>query len=290
MTSVAGAAALQLAAAVERRTNQQLKIEVYPSGQLAKEREAIDGLANGVIDLAIYSSSFLEPLFPRFQVFDMPFLFKDLTTGFRVLDGPVGSELLAELETKGIVGLGYGIAGRKELSTTNRAITVPDDMKGLRFRIVSGPIYVATYQALGAVPVTIDLAETYAALAQHTVDGIDVSLDAFTTGKYYSIVKHVALSNHVLSVMPLMASKRKVDALPPPLQKILREEGKAVIPYWRAQQAKRIIDDVAILKANGVAFTEIQYPLFRRAVDSVYDLIRAKLGSDYLDRVLRAAS
>ena len=103
--------AVQYAAAVNRRSNGQLKIEVYPSGQLAKEQESIDGLVNGTLDLAVQQTGFLVPLVPRIQVLELPFLFKNLAAGFRVLDGPIGNEFFADLEAKGIIGLCWGPPG-----------------------------------------------------------------------------------------------------------------------------------------------------------------------------------
>jgi TRAP-type transport system periplasmic protein len=291
-TSVFGRAAVRLATSVERRSRGQLLIEVYPNGQLASQTEMINGLTSGVVDLTLTSSSLLVPLVPRCQVFDMPFLFKNIEAAARVLDGSIGDELLAEVETKGIAGLAWGISGFRELETTTKAIVVPEDMKGLRFRILAGQIFVATYQALGAIPVTIEISETFTALSQHTVDGVDFPLTSFTTSKLYTSagVKHLANSNHLLSVEPLLGSKRKIDALPIPLQKILRAEGMAFIPYWRSLAAEETIADTQILKSNGVTFTEIQYPAFRKAVEPVYTAFQSRLGADLLDRVSRTAN
>src|ERR1700676_2561394 len=102
--SVPGLTALRFAAAVNRRSNGQLKIEVYPSGQLAQQQASIDGLTTGSLDLTIQAPSFLASLFPRFEVLYLPFLFRNLATAFRTLDGPIGTELFSELESKGIVG------------------------------------------------------------------------------------------------------------------------------------------------------------------------------------------
>jgi TRAP-type transport system periplasmic protein len=289
ITSLQGLTASRFAAAAYRRSNGQLKIEIYPHGQLARQQETIDGLTTGVIDFTMISTAFLVQLFPQFQIFNLPFLFKNDAAGYRVLDGPIAADVFAELESKGIVGLGRGIGGFKDLET-NKAVTVPEDMKGLRVRIQNGAVYAATYQALGAIPVTIDSSEAYAALSQHTADAIDFTLDEFTTGKFYTVVKHVAMSNHIFSPNPLMGSKRKIDALPPVLQRIVREEGKAIVSFWRSLHARQIVEDIQLLKKNGVVFTEIQYPAFRKEMDSVYAALQAKLGGDLVDRISRAAS
>jgi TRAP-type transport system periplasmic protein len=282
--------ARRFATAVESRTRGQLKIEVYPNGQLAKQQEAIDGLASGSIDLAIDPSTFLVQLLPQYQIFDMPFIFKDLATAYRVLDGPIGSEFFADLEPKGIVGLAWGTGGFREMETTSKPIVAPDDLKGLRMRIQAGAVYAAMFQALGAIPVTIDLSEVMTALSQHTVDGTEQPLDGFTAGKFYTVARHVAMSHHILSVQPLFGSKRKMDALPPALQRVLKEEGKTVLPYMRSLNTGLVTEDVDILKKSGVAFTDIQYPAFRKAMDPVYAGVQSKLGGNLLERVIRAAA
>jgi TRAP-type C4-dicarboxylate transport system substrate-binding protein len=193
------------------------------------------------------------------------------------------------LESKGIVGLGW-TGTFKELEDDDESGRRPGRHERFAYTGTTGAVSIATYQALGAVPVSIDLSETFPALSQHTVDGTDMSLDPLTSGKFYTVIKHVAMSNHFKAVLTLMASKRKIDAFPPALQKIIKEEGRAVVPFWRSLQARQIRDDIQILQKNGIVFTEIQYPAFRKAMDPVYAMLQAKLGGDLLDRVSRGAN
>ena len=289
-TSILGRTALHFAASVESRAKGQLKIEVYPLGQLAQQQESIGALATGVIDFALTTTAYLEPLLPQFQVFAAPFLFKDPAVAFQVLNGPIGAELFAQLEPKGIIGLGWGIGGFKQLQTVSKPIVVPDDMKGLRIRSVVGAVYAATYQSLGAIPVTIDLSEVFTALQQHTIDGMDLLVNAFTSGKYYTVCKHVAMLNHLVNAEPLLGSKRKIEALPPSLQRVLKESGREAMSTWRAAANTQLAADIGLLKTNGVGFSEIQYPAFRKAVEPVYALLQSRLGGDLLDRIRRAAN
>jgi TRAP-type transport system periplasmic protein len=288
--SLQGLVALRFASAVKRRSNGQLQVDVYPNGQLAKQEETIDNLSTGVLDLAIQSTPAIVRLIPQFQVLDMPFLFKDLAAAQRVLDGAIGDELFSQLYAKDIVGLGWGTDGFRALETTSRPILTVEDMKGLRIRVQGGAVFIAMYQALAAIPLTIDLHETFLALQQHTVDAIDLAPAGFTSAKFYTVARHVAMSNHVLVVNPLMGSRRKIEALPVALQKILKEEGRRVVPYWRSIYARELAEDIQLLKSNGVAFTEIQYAPFRKAVDPVYAGVQPKIGGDLLERVIRAAN
>jgi TRAP-type transport system periplasmic protein len=290
ITSSDGIAATKFALAVDRRSRGQLKIEVYPNGQLAREQGIVDALSTGVVDLQLVASGVLESAFPHYQILSLPFLFKDSATAFRVLDGPVGAEFFAELDTKGIMGLGWGTTGFRELETTSKAVTVPEDLKGLRIRIQNGPAFVAIFQALGAIPVTIDLTEIFTAVSQHTIDGVDVPLGGFIDQKLPSIMKHVAMLNHIFSIIPFMGSKRKIDLLPNNLQRIVKDEGKALSMFSRSYIAQQTVSYIQTLKQNGVAFTEVQYPAFRKAMEPVYAVLQARLGGDLIDRVTRASN
>ena len=287
-TSLQCMTALKLAASVERRSNGQLKIEVYPLFQLAKEGETIEALANGVVDLAVMSTTVLSGLVPRFQLFDTPFLFNDFASAFRVLDGAIGTELAAEIEPRGVTVLGWGTGGFREFETTSKVVLAPEDLKGMRIRVLNGAVYIATYQALGAIPIVIDPNEAFIALSNHVVEAVDLSLDSFTSQKMYTVVKHVALLNQVFSPHAVFASKRKLDAMPVALQRLLRNEATIQIGGWRSAVAQRLATNIALLKANGVSFTDPSRAAFRKAMGPVYTLVQSKIGGgDLIERAIR---
>jgi TRAP-type transport system periplasmic protein len=283
-SSPLGQAGVRFASAVARRTSGQLKIEVYPNGQLGQQQETVDGLTTGVIDFALTSTSFLQQMFPRFQLFDMPFLCKDLNAAYRLIDGRIGTELFGELESRGIIAYGWAINGSRQIETTTKTVIVPEDMKGVRIRIQPTAVFVAVYQALGAIPLSVDLAEVPAALSQHTLDGVDFAIGAFTTQQLYASCKHVAMSNHGISPQVLLASRRKIEALPQRFQKVLKEEGRGVVPSWRSAIVREEAASLQLLKQKEVVFSEIQYAPFRKAVEPVYVTMQSKIGSDLIER------
>jgi TRAP-type transport system periplasmic protein len=286
-TTAWGMAAARWAVAVARRSNGALKIELFPNSQLASQPATIQGLTTGVIDLTFGATVYLEPLVPELKVFTLPFIFRNAASVFRVVDGPIGDEFFAKLETKGIAGLFWGTSSFREMETVSKPIRVPEDMKGMRFRIQGGAVGVGMAQALGAIPVTIDFAEIYTALSQHTIDVIDSTPDAVVQSKFYTIVKHVAMTNHVFVLQPMLVSKSKLESLPPNLQKILKDEAKAILPVWRAAAAKQTTIAFDTLKGQGVATSEIDYPAFRKAMDPVYASLQSTLGGDLIQRVSR---
>jgi TRAP-type transport system periplasmic protein len=282
--------AAQWAVSVARRSNGRLKIELYPNSQLASEQATVESLLSGVIDLTYQATAALVPIVPRLQVLELPFIFKNAEAAFRVLDGPIGDELFADLDAKGLTGLLWGVTAFRQVGTTSKAIRVPDDMKGLRIRIQGGAVYVAMMQALGAIPVAIDKSEIFPALQQHTIDGSESIIEQFYTEKFYTIVTHIALTNHVFSVVPMFASKKKLQALPADLQKILKDEAKAFRSRQRALAAQKASETVQPLKDKGVIFTDTDHTAFQRALQPLYGSFQSKIGGDLIERVSRIAN
>jgi TRAP-type transport system periplasmic protein len=287
--SVAALASLRFASAVRRRSNGQINVEVYANGQLVKQQETIDALINGVIDFALIGATFVEAVAPRYQVTEMPFLFKDATIAHKIIDGPLGAGLVAELGPRGLIGLSW-TGSFHQVFTSTRVVRSPDDMKGLRVRVSGSAVSIATYQALGSIPVTVDTAEIITAVSQHTIDGIDTVLDQFTAAKYYTVAKHVAMLNLNFALNVILGSKRKVEALPPHLQHMLVEEGKALNSYWRGLVLRESTNDVKLLQGAGVSSTEPDVAPFRKLSEPVYTAFQARLGNDLIDQFRRAAS
>jgi TRAP-type transport system periplasmic protein len=283
------AIATQFAGEVARKSNGRLKIDVYPNAQLAVQRDFVAAMQNGLADIGILPSVLFSSLFPQIQVLDLPFMFRDIAGVYRVLDGPFGSDIFTALESKGIVGLAWGEDGFREVETANKAIRVPSDLKGVRLRIQESPISVATMQALGVVPVAIDVSETLVAIQQKVVDGLELGLNTLVSSKFDTVIKYVAMTSHGVTVAMLLGSKQKLDALPADLQKILKDEGKACRSYWEKILGQRTVASVQALKSKGLLLTEVNHAEFRRAVEPVYVSLQAKLGKDLINRVSRTA-
>ena len=221
--------------------------ELYTNAQLAPEQETVGALVSGVIDLAMSPTIYLQGLVPRLRAFDLPFLFKDAAAVFRVLDGPLGNELSTDLEAKGIVALAWGGGGFREFGTTSKAISEPADMRGLRMRFQASPIYTSMSQALGIVPVSVDISELYVALQQHTVDGADLVLDS-VPGR--QILRddhpHRALESHLFDASSRSLPRRRssIPCRPRPSPRPLRTKRSrsakilAVAYHRRANQRK----------------------------------------------------
>lgn len=147
---------LRFADNVKKKTDGAIEVQVYGTGELGSQLNILTGLQTGIIDLCAHTSGFIDTLFPQFQVMDLPFLFPDLTSAEKVLDGPVGKSLADLMPSKGIYSLSYGYWGWRVTSTIDRKVPEPKDMVGLKIRVQPGPIFAAMYRALGANPIAID--------------------------------------------------------------------------------------------------------------------------------------
>jgi tripartite ATP-independent transporter DctP family solute receptor len=244
-------------------------------------------MQTGIIDLCAHTSGYIDTLFPKFQVLDLPFLFPDAATAEKVLDGPVGTQLLDMMPSKGIYGLSYGVWAWRVTSTINRKMPKPEDMKGLKIRVQPGPIFAATFRALGANPIAIDYSEIYLALSQHTIEAIETPIIALPSAKHYEVVKTINLTNHVYNAGVMMVSKRKFDGLAKNLQENLRDAAHELTGDWRKTMVAKTDETSTFLKGKGLTINPVDRAAYRKALDGVYKDFRGIIGPDLVDAVTK---
>ena len=274
---------------VGKRTDGAVEIQVFSIGQLGSGTNIMTGMQTGIIDLCAHTSGFIGPLFPRFQVVDLPFLFRDAGTAERVLDGPIGSQLLDLMPAKGIYGLSYGHWGWRVVSTVERKVPEPADIKGLKIRVQPGAVFAAMFRTLGANPIAIDLTEVYLALSQRTIEAIETPMISVAAGKHDEVVHTINTTDHVYNVGVLMASKAKFDALPETARGAIRAAAKDLTGDWRTTIAAASDETAGRFKAKGLAILPIDRDAYRRQVEPVYKQFRDTIGPDLVDAVLKEA-
>ena len=278
---------LRFADNVKKKTNGAIEVQVYGTGELGSQLNILTGLQTGIIDLCAHTSGFIDTLFPQFQVLDLPFLFPDLTSAEKVLDGPIGTQLANLMPSKGIYALTYGYWGWRVTSTIDRKVPEPKDMKGLKIRVQPGPIFSATFRELGANPIAIDFSEIYLALSQRTIEAIETPIISLPAAKHYEVVKVINLTNHVYNAGVLMVSKRKFDSLPANLQADLRTAATEMQPDWRKSMVEKTTETTAFLKGNGLTFVDVDRPAYRKATQGAYTQFRSIVGADLFDKVIK---
>lgn len=272
---------------VRQRTNGAVSIKVYASGELGSQNNIFTGMQTGIIDFAAHVNGFMQTLFPRLAILDFPYLFADRAVAAKVLDGPVGQQLFADMPAKGIYGLSWIDWGWRQVTTVDKPVPHPADMRGVKIRVMPGAIYAATYKALGAVPISIDVSEIYVALSQRAADALEVPLISLVAQKNYEVAHVTNETNFDYNAGALMASKRRFDVLEKPQQDAIRQAAIALSGPWREMTVQLTDQATAFLKTKGQKFLPVDIDAYRAATRPVYDQFRGSIGPEFVSLVLK---
>lgn len=278
----------------EERTKGRVKVDVYPNSQLYKDREEIEALQLGAVQMLAPSLSKFGPLGVRsFELFDLPYIFPNKETLYRVMDGDVGRKLFRLLEPKGIIGLAYWDNGFKHMSA-NRPLRKVEDFKGLKLRIQSSKVLEAQMKALGANPQVMAFSEVYSALQQGVVDGTENPISNLYTQKMHEVQKHLTLSQHGYLGYAVIVNKAFWEGLPADLRKILEKAMADATDYERDIAQKE--NDEALAKVRAAGYTDVYVlPLEERlkwwkALLPVHKEFEDKIGRDMIQAAYRVAA
>ncbi|HEX4985114.1 MAG TPA: TRAP transporter substrate-binding protein [Burkholderiales bacterium] len=246
-----GKAAEKFRVLAEKYTGGRVKVEVYPNSQLYKDREEMEALQRGAVQMLAPSVSKFGPLGVReFELFDIPYLIPDARAVDAVTDGAIGAGLFARLEPKGLKGLAYWDNGFKQFSA-NRALRKPEDFRGLKMRIQSSKVLEAMVRQLGALPQVMAFSEVYSALQQRVVDGTENPVSNLYTQKMHEVQSHLTLSNHGCLVYAVITNKKFWDGLPADVRAQLERAVAEATRYEREIAKKENDDALAAVKASG---------------------------------------
>jgi tripartite ATP-independent transporter DctP family solute receptor len=269
------------------KSQNRVKVNLFPSGQLGPEREIIKGLESGAIEMTTLATAMLANFVPEFAVFDLPYLVSKPEDITRVIDGKIGAELLQKLAPRGIIGLAYWEASFRHLYTKKPVASLAD-LKGMKIRVPGNPVYTAALKAMGANPTPMTVGEVYTALQQGTVDGAENVLSYIYASKHYEIVKNIAMTYHAVLPVTLMISERYYKTLPPDIQKIIVDGSKEAGLFERKLEADSGLQDLEKMKAAGVKVTTPDLGPFISATKKIYGEFEDKLGKDLINRILDA--
>ena len=274
---------------LREKTEGRIGLEIFPSAQLGGEREAVENIQFGNIDLTFVSSAPVASFAPSFFAFDIPFLFDNREQAYEVLDGEIGVELLAMLESSGIVGLGYWENGFRQLTTANKEVHSPEDLAGLKMRTMENEVHIAAWRAIGANPAPLAFNELFTALQQGTFDAQEGPINLFYDMKFNEVQKFVMKTNHIYSPWPLLASPEKLALLSPEDRAIFDQAVINATAYQRQLAAEA--DDIAEAAMTEVTFVDLEpaaKEAFAAKVAPIVDLVRQKAGADLVGRLLAA--
>tara|TARA_R110002033_G_scaffold3700_6_gene20150 strand:- start:64826 stop:65803 length:978 start_codon:yes stop_codon:yes gene_type:complete len=253
------------------RSGGKLKLEIYPSQQLGTERECLELLQIGSLDMTKVSVGVLENFAPKMKVLGLPFLFRDRQHSFNVLDGPIGEMLLNDGEKYWLKGLGYYDAGSRSFYTMNKPIEKPEDLVGEKIRVMESATAVNMVKALGGSPTPISWGELYTSLQQGVVDGAENNPPSFYLSRHYEVCKYYSLDEHTVLPDVLLMGTYVYDKLNKQERKWLKEAVAESVKYQRILWAEAEEEALREVQKAGVQVIRPDKSLFAEKVKGIFE-------------------
>ena len=276
---------------LEKETGGSIKVQVFTDGVLGGDRQTLEGLQMGTIHCTSVSTGPIAAFVPQFDVFDLPFLFKDKATAFKVVDGPIGQELLNKLPAVGMIGFNYWENGFRHLTNNKREVKTAEDIKGLKIRTLESKIHVDTWKQLGANPTPMSFSQLYTALEQGVVDGQENPFGNVVSNKFNEVQKYLTTTGHVYNASPFLLSKKFYDGLTDKEKEAVKKAAKEAQTFQRAANDKEDQDSVGTLTQRGMKITALNPGEQQKVVASlmpVYDKYAEALGKELVEKLLAA--
>ncbi len=275
----------------EKYTNGKVKIEVYHNSSLYKDKEELEALQLGAVQMLAPSNSKFGPIgVKEFEVFDLPYILPNKTALRKVTEGPLGKKLLGLLQAKGMTGLAYWDNGFKQM-TANRPLIKPEDYQGLKFRIQSSKVLEAQVRALGATPQVMAFSEVYQALQTGVVDGQENTVSNIYTQKMYEVQKYMTHTDHGYLGYIVVTNKKFWDGLPADIRAQLEKAMKEATVYANAIAQKENDDAEAEIKKSGktkiIDLSADQQAAMHKAMQPVYAEMASRVGQGIIDEFLK---
>lgn len=275
----------------EERTKGRVKVEVYPNSQLYKDKEELEALQLGSVQMLAPSLAKFGPLGTKeFEVFDLPYLFDDYAALHRVTEGAIGQGLLKQLESRGITGLAFWDNGFKAMSA-NKPLRQPADFRGLKLRIQSSKVLDAQMRALGATPQVMAFSEVYQALQTGVVDGTENPISNFYTQKMHEVQKYLTLSDHGYLGYAVIVNKKFWDGLPPDIRTTLTVAMRDATRYANAIAATENAAALDAVRKSGktqiITLTADEKKAWKKALVKVHRDAESRVGKELLNSIYK---
>lgn len=280
-----GVGAKAFAETLSDASDGEFAIEHFPNSALGGEREVIEGLQLGTIDLALVSTGATLNFVPSTGVFDIPFLFRDLEHARKVLDGEIGQQLLDDFPKRGIVALAWGEQGFRQLTNNERPVATPADAKGLKIRTMENPIHIKAFRELGILATPMAWPEVATALQQGTIDGQENPMSVIVSAKLPQLQKYLSLTDHVYGPALVLMSPSVYDGL--------SDDHKAAFKQAAVDAAHAMRDYVDEIeqkgleqvKQEGMEVTKVDHEAFFKAVEPVYPDYYKEFGEELVEAI-----
>jgi len=286
-----GKAADKFKELAEKYTDGKVKVEVYPNSTLYKDKEELEAMQLGAVQMLAPTNSKFGPIgIKEFEVFDLPYILPDVKSAHKVTEGPLGAKLLKLLDSKGMTGLAYWDNGFKMMSA-NKKLIAPADYKGLKFRIQSSKVLEAQFRTLGAIPQVTALSDVYQALQTGVVDGQENTWSNIYTQKMHEVQKYATVTNHGYIGYIVIVNKKFWDGLPGDIRDQLSKAMKEATEYGNSQSQQENDQALEMIKKSGkteiLTLTPEQDEAMRKAMMPVYKEVSTRVGQPLIDEFLK---
>lgn len=272
---------------IAKRTNGRYKLQYFPSGALGGEREMLEAVQLGTQDMIITSTGPVGNFVPETRIVDIPYLFRDYDHARKVLDGPIGQDILAKFPAKGLVAISWMENGFRHITNSKRPVKTPDDVKGLKIRTMENKVHMEAFKAMGALPTPMNMNEVFTALQTGTVDGQENPIPVILANKLYTVQKYVTLDSHVYSPAILIINKDLWSKISDADKAAFKEAAKIALVANR----KKVNDDEAngidvMRKAGTEVITTVDNAAFQKAVASAYAGYNKEFGEANIKKIM----
>jgi tripartite ATP-independent transporter DctP family solute receptor len=269
-------AMIYMAERIEEKSGGEMKVQVYPNQQLGSERELVELLQIGSLAMTKVSTAAMEGFAPEIKVLSQPYLFRDDAHQVKVLEGPIGKELLAAGEKYWFKGLCFYDAGKRSFYTKNKPVDSPADIKGLKIRVMESPTAVRLIQSFGGSPTPVSFGELYTALQQGIVDGAENNPPSLLTSRHYEVCKFYSINEHTAVPDMMIVSTKVWERLSDQEKQWLQEAADESATFQYKLWAESVEESMRILQEAGV---QVSYPdkaLFEKEVQQVYEMLKVE--------------
>lgn len=282
-----------LARKLAERTNGRVQVQVFPSAQLGSEVVMLEGLRMGSIDIVVAHVANAATVVPELALFSVSYLFKDLDHFERVINTPKFAQRISQIvegKNLGIKVLGFYSAGVRNLYNRKVPVRTPEDLKGLKIRVMANPVEAKVWKTLGAIPTPMATGEVYSALQAGVIDGGENSPSVVEDFKYYEPAPHLAMTEHQRSLSLLMMNEKRLKSLPPDIQKILLDTARESADFERKRDAELNEEAIQRMKAKGAKIIEPDRPKFASLIGPIQDEVARDLKMEDVLAMIRAVA
>jgi tripartite ATP-independent transporter DctP family solute receptor len=270
----------------EKKVGAKASVKIYPAGQLGGEKDFLESEIIGTVDMAITQSSLLALWEKEMAYIDIPYLYRDTDHAIKVMNGPIGQAINKKMEKHGIMVLACYDLGFRCVYNRKKPIFKPEDLAGMKYRVIQNPLYVDLKNSWGAKAVPMNFGEVYTAMQQGVIDAAGLEPYSYFIVKHYEVAPYFSFTNHKYQSFVLTMSKKKFDGLPKDIQQAIQDTAKELIPT--AVQITKDIDMKivgSLARDHKVQFNTADVDAFRKASKAVADKHSQDLGTDLIEKI-----